>query len=85
MKEAAFDNMMNTAISKAPHSTGQTADSIRATVMSASTMFTAVAVLLFFIPTIYLPNEGHLVHGWIIPSGVLIASTMLLRRSDTHP
>lgn len=78
-KEAPFDALLNRSITSAKsEDMKRNPDQTRATILSAATIFNAVVVLLFFVPTTVL-GEENTVQGWIIPS-ILLAIVVLLTR-----
>ena len=83
-KEAPFDALLNRSISHAKiENAKRSPEETRATILSAATIFNALVVLLFFVPTTVLTTvlgQKNTVQGWIIPSALLMIFVLLTRK-----
>ena len=79
-KEAPFDVLMNRSISNA-HVEGNKKgpNEVRATIISASTIFNGIVVLLFFVPTTVFGKQNT-IQAWIIPALLLLIVMTLTKK-----
>lgn len=83
IKEAPFEVLMNRSISNIHSIEGsKKPGEVRATILSAGTIFTSFAVLFFFLPTIVITtnNTKFSSLGWAIPALLLIAVSLVNRK-----
>jgi MFS family permease len=80
-KDAPYEALMNrliTRVSQNPRSSRPSSE-VRATILSSASIFNAVLILFFFVPTTVL-GAKNTVKGWLFPASLLVVATVLTRR-----
>jgi MFS family permease len=79
-KDAPYEALMNRLITRVnqTHGASRRPEEIRTTILSSASVFNAVLMFFFFVPTLML---GHsTLKGWVLPATLLVIATILTHR-----
>lgn len=84
-KDAPYEALMNRLITRVSHSQANSRPpaEIRATILSSASVFNAVLMFFFFVPTAVLGYQ-HTVKGWLLPSALLVIATILTHKKRQY-
>jgi hypothetical protein len=84
-KDAPYEALMNrliTRVNRVQHASRPPSE-VRATILSSASIFNAILILFFFVPTTVL-GASNTVKGWLLPALLLVAATIAAHKRRTN-